>query len=89
MLGGDSFVKAGWVHSLRAHSFKHSSASGDRWLVMGKVYNYYTWLYYDDDDNNVGKTLSKDDSNPTDTIPWVVCQENGEILCAHCTCMAG
>ena len=35
MVGGDSFVKAGWVHSLRAHLFKH--LTGDRWLVMGKV----------------------------------------------------
>ena len=35
MIGGDSFVKAGWVHSLRAHSFKTSD--GDCWLVMGKV----------------------------------------------------
>ena len=36
MLGGDSFVRAGWVHSLRSYTFKHKS--GDRWLVMGKVH---------------------------------------------------
>ena len=35
MIGGDSFVKTGWVHSLRAHSFKTSD--GDCWFVMGKV----------------------------------------------------
>ena len=35
IVGGDSFVKAGWVHSLRAHLFKHPT--GDCWLVMGKV----------------------------------------------------
>ena len=35
MIGGDSIVKAGWVHSLRAHSF--ITSDGDCWLVMGKV----------------------------------------------------
>lgn len=34
MIGGDSFVKAGWVHDLTAH-FYHSDE--DRVLVMGKV----------------------------------------------------
>ena len=45
MLGGDSFVKAGWVHGLKAHVFKNPT--GDRWLVMGKVNqntNYYIIL---------------------------------------------
>ena len=44
MIGGDSFVKAGWVHSLRAHSFKTSD--GDCWLVMGKVSNYMCIMDY-------------------------------------------
>ena len=39
MLGGNSFVKAGWVHDLRAHRFKHSTE--DCWLIMGKVMLLY------------------------------------------------
>ena len=39
MLGGNSFVKAGWVHDLRAHWFKHPTE--DRWLIMGKVMLLY------------------------------------------------
>ena len=34
MIGGDSFVKAGWVHSLRVHIYKHLTS--DHWLDMGK-----------------------------------------------------
>ena len=30
MLGGDSFVKAGWVHGLKAHFFN------SRCLIIGK-----------------------------------------------------
>lgn len=25
----------------------------------------------------------------TPLLPWVVCRDNGEILTAHCTCVAG
>ena len=25
----------------------------------------------------------------TPLLPWVVCEQSGEILAAHCTCMAG
>ena len=25
----------------------------------------------------------------TPLVPWVVCKDSGEILVAHCTCMAG
>lgn len=39
MVGGDSFVKAGWVHNLRAHPFQHSNE--ERLLVMGKVSIHY------------------------------------------------
>lgn len=35
MLGADSFVKAGWVHSLRAHQYSYNTK--EHWLVMGKV----------------------------------------------------
>lgn len=35
MLGGDSFVQAGWVHDLRAHVFECNNDG--RWLIMGKV----------------------------------------------------
>ena len=31
-------------------------------------------------------------SQPVSTSPlncWIICQENGEVCCAHCTCMAG
>ena len=31
MLGGDSFVKAGWVHGLKAHFFNSHC------LIIGKV----------------------------------------------------
>ena len=40
MLSGDSLVKAGWVHDLRAHLFKHTN--GDHWLVVGKVLLYFS-----------------------------------------------
>ncbi len=35
MVGGDSFMKAGWVHDMRAHVFSHQNE--ERILVMGKV----------------------------------------------------
>ena len=35
MVGGDGFMKIGWVQDLLAHLFKHGS--DERILVMGKV----------------------------------------------------
>jgi len=38
MVGGDSFMKAGWVHDMRAHVFSHQNE--ERILVMGKVSSF-------------------------------------------------
>lgn len=27
--------------------------------------------------------------NEKDLIPWILCKNDGEVLCANCTCMAG
>ena len=35
MVDGNSFVKAGWVHQLKAHLFKHEAET--HWLIMGTV----------------------------------------------------
>ena len=35
MVGGDSFMKAGWVHDMRAHVFSHQNE--ERILVMGII----------------------------------------------------
>ena len=61
MLGGDSFVKADWVHDLRAHQFKHSTE--DHWLIVGKV----MLLYFKNQDSYIvctqSQTFSENDKN--------------------------
>ena len=70
MLGGDSFVKAGWVHHLRAHLFKHSS--GDRWIVMGKVCLGTTKLsIFIKKYSHAGETLPKNVSSSSHTLGCV------------------
>ena len=39
MIVGDSFVKAGWVHSLIVHIYKHPT--GDHWFVLGNGNSTY------------------------------------------------
>ena len=47
MLDGGSFMKSGWVHELKLHTF---SSEGRRFVVMAKVilmiiYCYAKWNY--------------------------------------------
>ncbi len=43
MVGGDSFMKAGWVHDMRAHVFSHQNE--ERILVMGKVNFIVSYIF--------------------------------------------
>ncbi len=43
MVGGDCFMKAGWVHDMRAHVFSHQNE--ERILVMGKVYFIVSYIF--------------------------------------------
>ena len=43
MVGGDSFMKAGWVHDMRAHVFSHQNE--ERILVMGKVSFIVSYIF--------------------------------------------
>ena len=36
MLDGESFLKAGWIHGMKLHSF--GSAEESKFVIMGKVY---------------------------------------------------
>ncbi|XP_065903361.1 uncharacterized protein [Dysidea avara] len=68
MLDGESFLRAGWVHGLKLHSY--SGPQQNRFLIKGKV-------------------MHSQRTSGTPLIPWVVLEEDGEILAAHCNCMAG
>ena len=78
MLGGDSFVKAGWVHALKAHLFRHTS--GCRWLVMGKVSISITLLLH-----TKGKTLPENDSISPISMGCncMPAEWRGKVLIAH------
>ncbi len=43
MVGGDSFMKAGWFHDMRAHVFSHQNE--ERILVMGKVNFIVSYIF--------------------------------------------
>ncbi|XP_065919932.1 uncharacterized protein [Dysidea avara] len=68
MLDGESFLRAGWVHGLKLHSY--TGPQQKRFLIKGKV-------------------MHSQRTSGTPLIPWVVPEEDGEILVAHCNCMAG
>ena len=90
MLDGDCFLKAGWIHNLRLYRFV--SSNNVRYVIMGKV------KYNDSGGHLLLNTCSIDYNvqvkhsqrvSATPLLPWVIVEKNGEVIGAHCTCMAG
>ena len=86
MLDGSNFMASGWVHGMKLHQYKTSH--GFRFVAMGKVsldllYSLTIIL------SSTLQCKHSQRTSATPFLPWVVMEKKGEILCAHCNCMAG
>lgn len=87
MLDSQGFVRAGWVHDLRLHKF--STSQGTKYVVKGKVNIAMHSSCAVDCILCILQIKHSQRMAETPLLPWVVLEQEGGILAAHCTCMAG
>ena len=85
-------LRTGWVHGLKLHN--HTGTQQKRFLIKGKVsyiMDPHTIMHFICIFNNlfIYKLCNSQRTSATPLIPWVVTEEDGEVLAAHCNCMAG
>ena len=84
MLDGSNFMRFSWVNNLKLHQFKVSD--GWNFLIMGKV-SHKCRQTTDVIINQKVKHSQRMSANSL--LPWVIVTQQGQVLAAHCTCMAG
>lgn len=83
MLDADGFVQSGWVHDLLLHQFSY-----DKCVIKGKViFLFNNTLFISSLSLLQVKHSQRLSSTPL--LPWSIVMMDGDILAAHCTCMAG
>ena len=86
MFDGESFLKAGWIHGLKLHQFSKGDSS--QFLILGKVIviSFSAICLIKSSNFQVKHSQRMSGSSLS---PWVVIENTGAIVAAHCTCMAG
>ena len=93
MLDSEGFVRAGWVHDLVLHKF---STTGNvmKFVVKGKVYSKNIYMAIQTHVllpcfKIILQIKHSQCMAETPLLPWVILEQDGGILAAHCTCITG
>ena len=87
MFDGESFLKAGWIHSLKLHQFSKGDSS--QFLILGKVIVFVFSVIRCIKIFLTFQVKHSQRMSASSLSPWVIIENSGVVVAAHCTCMAG